>query len=124
MITVLVVDHQPAVRQRLRQQLLVEPDLDIVGEAATATAALSFVEERHPNVVVMEIELDPVDGLMTASRIRQIAPQTAVVIHTMHSDDHTRARAQALGAAAFVVKGDVSTELPAAIRLADRLRIL
>ncbi len=122
MITVLLVDDQPAIRQGLRLRLTVEPDLQVVGEAGDTMTALALIQEQHPNVVVMDVEMFPVDGILATSRIRQVAPATAVVIHTLNDDPATRARAQACGAAAFILKHEAGNGLLEAIRQAGSLQ--
>ena len=116
MITLLLADDQLAVRQGLRMRLMLEPDITVVGEASTGREALTQVQHLSPDVVLMDIEMPGMDGITAAAALRDIHPQSAVVILSIHDDALTRARAQAAGAAAFVEKHGAVEALLATIR--------
>jgi DNA-binding NarL/FixJ family response regulator len=118
MITILLVDDQPAVRQGLRMRLAIEPDVAIVGEAGDAATALNLLSTLGPDVVVMDIEMPGMNGITATAAMRAISPHTAVVVLTMHDDAGNRRAAFSAGAAAFVGKHAASDALPAAIRQA------
>lgn len=103
-IKILVVDDEPAVRQGLRMRLELEPDLAIAGEATSGLEALELAQELQPDVVVMDIELPQMDGITATAELQAAASATPVVMSSIHDDAHTRARASAAGAAAFVGK--------------------
>src|SRR5207302_2540745 len=104
MITVLLVDDQPAVRQGLRMLFALEPGFTVVGEAGGGTVALEMAKVLHPQVVVMDVEMPDMDGLTATTRLRKIAPQSAVVVLTLYDDAVTRTRAKIAGAAEFVAR--------------------
>lgn len=118
MIRVLLVDDQPATRAGLRMRLTLDPDLAVVGEAGDGAEALTRTVSLAPDVVVMDLALPGVHGLAATSAIRQQAPGSAVVIHTIHDDPVTRREAREAGAAVFVSKFEENGALIRAIRMA------
>lgn len=116
MITILVVDDEPMVREGLRMRLAAETDMTIVGEAADGQNALALAAVHHPDVVLMDVNMPRSDGILVTRALRAAAPETAVVVLTIHDDEATRACAAAAGAAAFVTKGGSLSELLSAIR--------
>jgi len=118
MIRVLLVDDQPIIRRGLRVRFRLEPDLQVVGEASSGTEALTLAQTLTPDVVLMDIEMPELDGIAATAALRQMVPQSAVVILSIYDDVQTRGRAQAAGAVAFVEKRGATDSLLAAIRLA------
>ena len=104
MIRVLLVDDRAAVRRGLRMRLALERDLQMVGEAGSSGEALVLAETFVPDVVVVDIEMLGLDAVTSIQRLRDVAPECAVVVLTMNGDKDTRARAEAAGANAFVEK--------------------
>lgn len=122
MVTVLLADDQPSVREGLRLRLALEPDLRVVGEAGDGMEALDRARRLKPDVVVIDVEMPRLDGVTATAALRAIAPQCAIVILTIHDDTPTRARADAAGATAFVAKAAGDAALIKAIRHAAALR--
>jgi DNA-binding NarL/FixJ family response regulator len=120
MIKLVLVDDQATVRQGLRMRLLLEPDINVVGEASTGKEALTLVQQLHPDVVLMDIEMPDMDGITSTVALHTIVPHSAVVMLSIHSDSKTRARAFAAGAVSFVEKRGSTEELVSAIRKASQ----
>ena len=116
MIKLLLVDDQPIVRRGLRMRLMLEPDITVVGEASSGEQALVLVESLAPDIVLMDVEMPAMDGIAATAAMRASASQSAVVMMSIHDDVHTRARARAAGAAAFVEKSGTLEVLLATIR--------
>lgn len=118
MITLLLVDDEPAVRQGLKMRLALEPDIQIVGEADDGAAAVERVEEIHPRVVLMDIAMPGVNGIEATSRLMACCPTTAVVILTLHDHPEMRELARNAGARSLVGKQEEPDALLKAIRAA------
>ncbi len=99
-------------------RLALEPDLKTVGEASNGLEALAAVRRLRPDVVVMDLDMPHMDGITATETLARMAPNTAVVILSIHDDITTRRRAQAAGAAAFVAKQAGDLALLEAIRQA------
>ena len=121
-IRVLLVDDQPAVRQGLRIRLVLEPDVEVVGEAGDGAGAISLAQSLRPDVILMDVKMPGMDGISTVRTLRALAPESAVVILSLYDDASTRAGAEEAGAAAFVAKHEVEETLLAAIRRAASRR--
>lgn len=99
-------------------RLALEPDIAVVGEAADGPSALRLAADLAPDAVIMDVGMPGMDGIEAAAAVRVAAPDTQVVILTVHDDPNTRRRAQMAGAAAFVVKQKCGGDLITAIRQA------
>src|SRR5262245_56727622 len=92
-ISILLVEDHQVVREGIRSLLAGEPDFEVVGEAYDGAQAAALVEERSPQVVVMDISLKGLDGIEATKRVLKSRPQTKVIILTMHDDAATVDRA-------------------------------
>lgn len=101
---IVITDDQPAVRAGLRMRLSLEPDFQIVGEAGNGKEALDLVSRLEPDVVLMDMEMPGMDGLAAARALKTLAPESRVIILTIHDDETSRRQARDAGAAGFVSK--------------------
>lgn len=115
-IRVLLVDDRSAVRTGLRIWLSLEPDLEVVGESSDGSEAISLTQALCPDVVLMDVEMPGMDGISATTALSSLAPQSAVVILTLHDDAATRTRAREAGAAGFVTKHQMEETLLVEIR--------
>ncbi len=115
-IRLLLVDGQPAVRRGLKMRLALEGDLEVVGEASSASEAISLAGELRPDVILMDDDIPGVGGIEAIGAIRGASPTSAVVIFTLRDDAATRELARTAGAADFVEKHRPEETLLAAIR--------
>jgi DNA-binding NarL/FixJ family response regulator len=115
-LRLLLVDDRPAVRRGLRIWLALEPDLEVVGEASDGSEAISLTQALRPDVVLMDVEMPGMNGISATAALRSLAPQSAVVILTLHDDAATRTRAWEAGAGAFVAKHRMDETLLPEIR--------
>jgi DNA-binding NarL/FixJ family response regulator len=121
MITIVIADDQPTVRQGLRMRLALEEDMEIIGAAQDGNNALNVAARLKPDVVIMDLEMPIMDGLAATKALKSSAPDTQVIILTIHDDETTRKRAHDSGAAGFVSKHADDVVLMNAIRaLANR----
>ncbi|MEP9385044.1 response regulator transcription factor [Nocardioides sp. KR10-350] len=109
-IGVLVVDDQALVRTGFRMILEIEPDLEVVGEAADGDEAVALAERLHPDVVLMDVRMPGTDGIAAARRIVGAGPSSRVVMLTTFDMDEYVFEALRAGASGFLIK-DVQPEL-------------
>ena len=115
-IRVLLADDHPVVRAGVRAFLEDEPDMLVVGEASNACQAVALAEALRPDVAVLDISM-PGRGLDAARQIRSTCPDTQVLILTFHAQENYLFLALQAGAAGYVLKSTVDTELLTAIRV-------
>ncbi len=115
-IRVVVVDDHAIVRTGIRHVLESEPGFEVVGEAATGAAAIELVAAQHPEVVVLDISMPGLSGLTVATELRQRAPDTRVIILSMHDNTEYVAESVRAGAHGYLLKDTAATELRGAIR--------
>jgi DNA-binding NarL/FixJ family response regulator len=118
-IGVLIADDQPMVRAGLRMILELEPDIDIVGEAADGNEAVAVAAATGPDVILMDVRMPNLDGLEATRRVvgsREDGPR--VLILTTFDLDVYVYEALASGASGFVLK-DIEPE-----KLVDAIRVI
>jgi DNA-binding NarL/FixJ family response regulator len=115
-ITVLLVDDHSLVRRGFRRMLEDEPDMDVVGEAGDGEEAIKLARELHPRVIVMDCALPKLNGLDATRQIIEDAPNTAVLMLSMHSENTWVRQAIEVGAKGYVLKNAMDLELGPAIR--------
>lgn len=117
-ITVLLVEDHQIVRQGLRSLLNTAPGFRLVGDTGDGLTALQMIEQRRPDVLVLDLMLPGLNGLEVARQSRKNWPQTRIVVLSMHANEAYVAEAFRVGVAAYVLKSASSTELVSAIRAA------
>jgi DNA-binding NarL/FixJ family response regulator len=115
-ITVLLVDDHSLVRRGFRRMLEDDPQIRIVGESSDGHDAVQKSAELHPNVVVMDFALPSMNGAVATRRILQIAPATAVLILSMHSEPSYVRTCLDAGARGYLLKNAMDLELVEAVK--------
>jgi len=119
-IRVLIVDDHAVVRRGLRAFLDLQPDVEVVGEAADGASAEEMSGRLRPDVVLMDLVMPGTDGIATIRRLREAHEQSAVLVLTSFLDDvHVFAALQA-GAAGYLLKDVQPDDLVRAIRQVHR----
>ena len=115
-IRVLIADDHPVVRSGLTALLGTLEDFEVVGEAVDGDSAARETQLLKPDVVLMDVRMPGTDGVEATRRIRAAAPDTAVLILTMHDEDATVFTAMRAGARGYLLKGAGQEEITGAIR--------
>lgn len=115
-LRVVLVEDQLLMRQGLKAIIEAEPDLQVVGEAATGTEAVRIVRKLCPDVVLMDISLPMLDGIGATRQVVERCPRTAVLILTMHERDEYVLAAVKAGARGYLLKDAPARDVIAAIR--------
>ncbi len=115
-ITVLLAEDHMIVREGLRKLLEAESDIEVVGEASTGRQTVALAQKLHPDVVVMDIAMPVLNGLEATRHIRQLVPDTKILILSAHSDDAYLESVTDLGASGYLIKQTSAHYLAEAIR--------
>jgi DNA-binding NarL/FixJ family response regulator len=120
---VFLVDDHPLVREWLTNLINQLPDLMVCGEAATGAEALLGMETSNPDIAIVDLSLKEGSGLETIKAVKARFPQTAVIVLSMHDEQYYAERTMRAGARGYVMKGEVTSDIFAAIRevLAGRI---
>jgi DNA-binding NarL/FixJ family response regulator len=118
-VRVVVADDHPVVREGLRAMLDAEPDLDVVGEAASGEEAVALAARLRPDVVLMDLRMPGTDGVAATGRITA-AGDARVLVVTTYDTDSDILRAVEAGATGYLLKDTPRRELAAAVRAAAR----
>jgi two-component system response regulator NreC len=119
-IHILITDDHGVMRAGLRAMLEGDPAIEVVGEAATGEESIQLAIERQPDIVLMDIGMQDMDGIETTRRLRKLAPQIQVLILTVYEDESLLQAAIKAGAVGYIVKRAAGEELMAAIRAVAR----
>jgi DNA-binding NarL/FixJ family response regulator len=103
-ITCVIVDDHEVVREGLRLSLSRAPHIRVIGEASDGSQAISLVERRKPDVVIMDVRMPGMDGLEATKEIMKKVPDAAVLIFTAFSERSLLARGLESGAKGYILK--------------------
>jgi DNA-binding NarL/FixJ family response regulator len=128
-ISVLVVDDHAVVRRGLLAFLESEPDIDVLGDANGGAQALELLaqldsEGRRPDVVLMDLKMEPLDGIESTRQVRARYDDVQVVALTSFGEDERIHAALEAGASGFLLKDADADEVASAVRAAHRGELL
>ena len=117
-IGILIVDDHGVVRQGLRMYLALDPELEVVGEAANGAEALRQARKLKPDVVLMDLLMPVMDGIAATEAIRRELPEVEVIALTSVLEDSAVYGAMRAGAIGYLLKDTEANELCRAIKAA------
>lgn len=120
MISVVLADDHPVVRQGLRFMLEQRADIQVVGECGDGARAVELVTELLPQVALLDLLMPTMDGVAATREIKRLAPTTQVIILTSYHDDEHIFPAIKAGALSYLLKDSSPRELVEAVRAASR----
>ena len=115
-ISVLLVDDHSLVRRGFRRMLEDDPDLSVVGEAEDGHQAVQLAAQLRPRVVVMDFALPSMNGAVATRQILRTAPDTAILILSMHSEASYVRTCLEAGARGYLLKNAMDLEMVAAVK--------
>ncbi|HET9569205.1 MAG TPA: response regulator transcription factor [Vicinamibacterales bacterium] len=115
-LRILLADDHVTVRQGLKMLIDSQEDMTVVSEASDGTAAVEQARTLRPDVVVMDISMPGMNGLVATRTLKQIQPDSVIVILTRHGDDAYLQELLRAGADGYVLKQSAASELLQAIR--------
>ena len=117
---VLIADDHGIVRSGVKLLLDRQPDIEVVAEAEDGIEAVEKTIEHRPDVAVLDVSMPRMTGLQATHEIKQQAPDTQVLILSMHDDERYLFEALRAGAAGYVMKQAADQDLVDAVRAAGR----
>jgi NarL family two-component system response regulator LiaR len=117
-ITILIVDDHAVVRQGVRAFLDTQPDLKVVGEAASGEAGIELAIQCVPDVVLMDLVMPGMDGVEATRRLKRVSPRSQVVVLTSYHEDEYIFPAIRAGALSYILKDIGPRELADVVRMA------
>lgn len=119
-IRVLLADDHRLVRAGLRVLLQSIEGVQVVAEAGNGYEALQLSEQHQPDIVIMDIGMDGLNGLEAAARLAKFSPAPRVIILSMHATEEYVRRALQAGAVGYLLKGAEPAELEFALQAVMR----
>ena len=120
MIRILLADDQSLFREALRMLITSQPDLEVVGEAATGEEAIKLAHSFRPNVVLMDLQMPVMNGVAATRYLHSTQPDCHVIALTTFDGDEYIFDCLRAGAVGYLLKDAPSENLFAAIRAAAR----
>jgi DNA-binding NarL/FixJ family response regulator len=114
-IRVILADDHALVRQGFRRILEDDPRISVVGEASTGLAAVKLAKETHPDVAVMDLSMPELGGIEASAEILKEAPETKILVLSMHSDPAYVRKAFEIGAKGYLLKNAIEVDLTRAV---------
>jgi len=115
-IRLALADDHPIVLAGLRNLIEMEPDLELVGEGTSGQAALKLIQNRLPDVAIVDIAMPEINGIALARRLAEECPGVRVIILTLYEEQSFLKQALAAGVKGYVLKRSAAENLVAAIR--------
>lgn len=115
-IRILIADDHLLLRQGIRNFLSLEPDFEIVGEAADGEEAIARAQALQPDVLLLDINMPKVNGIEVAKRLKELMPQIRILALTIHDDENYMMEMIQSGAAGYLLKDVEPSMMVQAIR--------
>jgi two-component system response regulator NreC len=119
-VDIFLADDHGVLRAGLRALLNSEDDLEVVGEAASGDEALRLAAELRPDIVLLDLNMPGPGGIEITRQLREVLPETRVLVLTVHEDEGLLREAIDVGASGYIIKRAVESELINAIRAVAR----
>lgn len=117
MIRILLADDHPIVREGLRAVLETQPDFEVVAEAASGDEAVRHAVALQPDILLLDLEMPIMDGVEAIRRLRQLRPDSRIIVFTAFDNDERIIHAVQSGANGYLLKGSPREEIFQAIRI-------
>jgi DNA-binding NarL/FixJ family response regulator len=119
-LRIVIADDNKELRNKLRAMLEARPGWRVVAEAENGRDAIEKAREARPDVLVMDYSMPEIDGISAIPEVHRAAPQTEIVVLTVHDAQFTAGRAVAAGARGYVVKSQIMKDLMPAVEAASQ----
>lgn len=116
MITIMLVDDHPIIRRGVRTLLEAQPDMQVIGENGNGSEAIQMIERLRPDVVLLDLMIEGLNGIEVARRLRQDGCPTAIVIFSVLNNEHYVMEALRANIKGYILKESPTEEVLHAIR--------
>ncbi|HYP05654.1 MAG TPA: response regulator transcription factor [Bryobacteraceae bacterium] len=103
-IRVVLADDHPIVRDGLRKLLMLEEDIEVVGEASDGREVVQVVQDTRPDILILDLRMPYMDGLATLQALQQLERKVRVIVLTASEDKNEFVQAMKLGCSGIVLK--------------------
>jgi NarL family two-component system response regulator LiaR len=117
-IHILLVDDHAVVRSGLSKFLLVNKDMELIGEASDGVEAIQLAKKYHPDIILMDLMMPGMDGITATREILKLSPQSRIIALTSFSEQNMVQGALQAGAIGYLQKNVTAAELANAIHSA------
>lgn len=114
-ITILLVDDHKLIRDSWSFILNSDPRFSVIGETSSGQDAIEIAREKRPNIVLMDVNMSPVNGFDATKQIHRLSPESRIIAVSMHTMPAYAKRMLQLGAMGYVTKNSSKEEMIAAI---------
>jgi DNA-binding NarL/FixJ family response regulator len=114
-ITILIADDHKLLRETWGLVLSTDPRFEVVAECSNGTEAVELAKQKRPDVVLMDINMTPMNGFEATEQIRRFAPASNIIGLSMHSQPAYAKKIMQLGARGYVTKNSSREEMVKAI---------
>ncbi len=115
-LRILLAEDHETVREGVKMIVNAQPDMEVVGEAANGQIAVVLTKDLQPDIVVMDVTMPEMNGLKATERLRNVCPDTKILMLTRHTEEGYLQELLRAGASGYVLKQSVATELINGIR--------
>lgn len=116
-ISIVLADDHSLVRDGIRALLEEEPDLDVIGEVSNGLEALKMIDEKSPDILIIDIRMPEMGGIETVERLNQAGTKTKCIILSMHDSEEYILKSVQAGASGYLLKDTGKTEFVKAIHV-------
>lgn len=113
---IIIVDDHELIREGLKKVTARESDIEVVGEASNSDKLFELLEKQEVDIVILDISMPGRSGIDIISDIKIKAPNTKILMHTMHPEDRFAVQALKAGASGYITKNNASKSLVEALR--------
>lgn len=121
--TIILADDHELVRKSIAALLRDEPDFDVVAECSNGREMLELVARHRPAVAVIDVAMPELNGIEAARRLRELSPETRVIVLSNYSDAAYVREMLAAGAVGYIVKSGAAQDLIQAVRRGTRRQV-
>ena len=114
-ITILLVDDHKLIRDSWSFILNSDPRFLVIGETSSGEEAIEIAREKRPNIILMDVNMSPVNGFDATKQIHKISPESRIIAVSMHTMPAYAKRMLQLGAMGYVTKNSSKEEMIGAI---------